>query len=130
MFSPKMQSVEDIETTTTPESPKNSKRKRIAICCCKTEGKTDRFCRVHIGSGICEHDRHRNQCNRFNPDAYTDQHGNRVTSCWTQNKKGLMAIKPSKKVEWETRIETLKQEILHFIDNPSQKTVEVIRLFY
>ena len=62
MFSPKMQSVVDAEATTTPEPPKNSKRKRIATCCCKIEGKTHRFCRVHIGSGICEHDRRKSKC--------------------------------------------------------------------
>jgi hypothetical protein len=67
---------------------------------------------------------------RFNPDAYTDQHGKRVTSCWAMNTKGLMTIKPSKKVEWEARIDTLKQEIQNFIDNPPQKTVETIQLFY
>ena len=66
---------------------------------------------------------------RFNPDAYTDQHGKRVASCWAKNTKGLMTIKPSKKVEWEARIDKLKQEIQNFIDNPPQKIVELSSFF-
>ena len=48
--------------------------------------------------------------------------GKRVTSCWVTNIKGFLTIKPSKKVEWEARIDTLKQEIQRFIDNPLRKT--------
>ena len=67
---------------------------------------------------------------RFNPDAYTDQNGKSVTSCWKRNIWGLVIVKPTKEVEWEARIDKLKQTIQHFIDKPPQKTVETIELFY
>jgi hypothetical protein len=41
-----------------------------------------------------------------------------------------MQITKNKQKEWTERIETLKQQIQYWIDNPSEKTIEIIELFY
>ena len=53
----------------------------------------------------------------FNPDAYRDQNGLRVTSCWSHKKLAVMTIKPFKKDKWEARIDILKDEILDEIQH-------------
>ena len=67
---------------------------------------------------------------RFNPDDYTNQYGILVKSCWKLNKLGVMQITKTKQNEWEERIKTLKQQIQYWIDNPTEKTIEIIELFY
>jgi hypothetical protein len=67
---------------------------------------------------------------RFNPDDYTNQEGVLVKSCWKLNKLGVMQITKTKQKEWEERIEALKQQIQYWIDNPTEKTIEIIELFY
>ena len=67
---------------------------------------------------------------RFNPDAYTNNDGILVKSCWKLNKLGVMTISKTKQKEWEERIETLKQQIQYWIDNTTEKTIEIIELFY
>ena len=67
---------------------------------------------------------------RFNPDKYTDQDGKTVNSCWRTNKQGVMTITSTKKEEWEKRIETLTDTISYWVENMSDKTVEIIELFY
>lgn len=67
---------------------------------------------------------------RFNPDDYTNHDGVLVKSCWKLNKLGVMKIRKTKRKEWEERIEALKQQIQYWVDNPTNKTVEIIQLFY
>ena len=67
---------------------------------------------------------------RFNPDSYTNDEGNKITSCWSYTKQGLMSIKKAKQKEWEERIEVLKNQIQYWIDNSTEKTVEIVELFY
>jgi hypothetical protein len=67
---------------------------------------------------------------RFNPDDYTNKDGIIIKSCWKLNKLGVMQIIKNKQKEWEERIETLKQQIQYWIDNPTEKTIEIIELFY
>ena len=67
---------------------------------------------------------------RFNPDAYTNQDGALIKSCWRLNKLGVMLIIKTKQTEWEERIATLKQQIQYWIDNPTEKTIEIVELFY
>ena len=67
---------------------------------------------------------------RFNPDAYTNQDGLLVKSCWKLNKLGVMQIIKTKQKEWEERIKCLKQQIQYWIDNTTEKTIEIIELFY
>jgi hypothetical protein len=67
---------------------------------------------------------------RFNPDYFFNQEGIIVKSCWKLNKLGVMQITKTKQKEWEERIEALKQQIQYWIDNPTEKTIEIIELFY
>jgi hypothetical protein len=67
---------------------------------------------------------------RFNPDAYMNQDGLLVDSCWKLNKLGVMQITNKKQTEWEERIDTLKHHIQYWIDNPTEKIIEIIELFY
>ena len=67
---------------------------------------------------------------RFNPDAYTNQDGVLIKSCWGLNKLGVMRIIKHKELEWAKRIDVLKQQIQYWIDNPTDKTIEIVELFY
>ena len=67
---------------------------------------------------------------RFNPDDYTNQEGEKIKSCWKLNKLGAIQVMKTKQTEWEERINTLKQQIQYWIENPTEKTVEIIELFY
>ncbi len=66
---------------------------------------------------------------RFNPDDYKIE-DKKITSCWNYNKKGLMSIKYSKQKEWTQRLETLKQTVEHWMNNKTEKTIELVYLFY
>lgn len=65
---------------------------------------------------------------RFNPDDYNNKDGILVKSCWKLNKFGVIQLIKFK--EWEERLESLKSQIQYWIDNPTEKTVEIIELFY
>lgn len=67
---------------------------------------------------------------RFNPDDYTNSDGVVVKSCWKLNKMGIMQIIKTKQKEWENRIEILKHQIQYWIENPNEKTIEIVELFY
>ena len=67
---------------------------------------------------------------RFNPDSYINQDGNKITSCWKTNKLGVIQIMKTKMSEWEERINILYQQIQYWIDNKTNKTIEIIQLFY
>ena len=67
---------------------------------------------------------------RFNPDDYINQVGTLVKSCWKLNKLGVMQITKAKQNEWEERIQALKQQIQYWMDNSTEKTIEIIELFY
>jgi len=67
---------------------------------------------------------------RFNPDAYVNQEGKKVTSCWRINGYGVLDISKSKHDEWLTRIDMLFQQLEYWINNIPHKTVEIVELFY
>jgi hypothetical protein len=66
---------------------------------------------------------------RFNPDDYEDN-GKNITSCWGQNKNGICVIKKIKNDEWNNRLTILENQINYWIQNTTNKTVEIIQLFY
>jgi ferredoxin-like protein FixX len=68
---------------------------------------------------------------RFNPDDYKKE-GTLITSCWSQDKKGICLVKKSKKSEWIQRLNTLEEQINYWIniENTTNKTIETIQLFY
>ena len=65
---------------------------------------------------------------RFNPDNYIDKNGKKIQSCWKINKLGIMCI--TKKEEWVSRINCLLDQIQYWMDNPTEKTIEIIQLYY
>ena len=67
---------------------------------------------------------------RFNPDKYTDDTGKKIISCWGLDGKGIMTVKKCKEKEWIERINVLNNQIQYWVDNPTDKTVETIQLFY
>ena len=67
---------------------------------------------------------------RFNPDSYINQNKLKISSCWRTNKLGVILIMKTRMTEWEERINILNQQIQYWIDNKSNKTIEIIELFY
>ena len=67
---------------------------------------------------------------RFNPDNYVDTEGNKITSCWRLNGYGVLQISKNKRNEWSERLSTLNEQIQYWIDNPTEKIVEIVELFY
>jgi hypothetical protein len=65
---------------------------------------------------------------RFNPDAYINEKGKRVNSPWGLDGHGVSVIK--RMPEWERRLAILKSNIEYWTENRTDKTVEVIELFY
>jgi hypothetical protein len=66
---------------------------------------------------------------RFNPDAYIKD-GKNITSCWKVEGNGIVVIKKSKQKEWKQRIDSLKEQIKYWVNNPLGKMIEIIELFY
>jgi hypothetical protein len=66
---------------------------------------------------------------RFNPDDYTigDE---KITSCWGADGNGICAVKKSKMKEWSERLNALKYWVEYWIENGSDKTVEIVQLYY
>ena len=66
---------------------------------------------------------------RFNPDDYIINN-DKITSCWSINKNGLLTIKKSKIIEWDNRLNNLKECIQYWLFNNTNKIIEIIHLFY
>ena len=67
---------------------------------------------------------------RFNPDDYINDKNEKITSCFITNKQGFYTIKKSKINEWTYRLTVLKNEIEYWLTHKTEKTIEVINLFY
>jgi hypothetical protein len=67
---------------------------------------------------------------RFNPDSYINTKGRLIKSCWKTDKFGILKISKTKKDEWEERLNILNQQIQYWIDNYTEKTLEITELFY
>jgi len=67
---------------------------------------------------------------RFNPDEYTNVDGKAIKSCWKLNKQGVLTILKTKQAEWAERLDTLVRQIQYWVQNISEKTIEIIELFY
>jgi hypothetical protein len=66
---------------------------------------------------------------RFNPDEYTQQDVT-ITSCWGINGNGVCVVKKSKQKEWTSRLNALVDQVKYWIHHSTDKTVEVVHLFY
>lgn len=67
---------------------------------------------------------------RFNPDAYIDSKGSRIKTPWKLNKNGISYIPQDKRLLWTDRINTLKSQINYWLTNNTDKTIEIIQLYY
>ena len=67
---------------------------------------------------------------RFNPDDYTNKEGMKIPSAWTTDKSGILKINKKQEKEWNKRIAILQDTIKYWIENSTDKTVEIIQLFY
>lgn len=67
---------------------------------------------------------------RFNPDEYLDKNGSVIKSCWKLNKQGMICISSSNQNLWMKRLGVLKEQIQYWMDNSSDKMVEIVQLFY
>jgi hypothetical protein len=66
---------------------------------------------------------------RFNPDSYKKNEKN-ITSCWSINGNGICVISKSKKDEWNERLNVLVEQTNYWIHNKTNKTIEIVQLFY
>ncbi len=68
---------------------------------------------------------------RFNPDEY-EKNGEKNTSCWGLNKRGICTVKKIKKNEWNERLSCLENTLSYWInsENITSKTIETINLYY
>jgi hypothetical protein len=67
---------------------------------------------------------------RFNPDSYKNEKGRLIKSCWKPDRFGILKISKSKQNEWEERLDCLKNLIKYWIENPTEKCLEIVELFY
>jgi hypothetical protein len=68
---------------------------------------------------------------RFNPDDYKNNNNERIKSCWSINKtNGILVVSSKDKKHWNMRLESLKLQIEYWINNKTDKMIEIIQLFY
>ncbi len=66
---------------------------------------------------------------RFNPDKYFDQDNKNIPSCFSITKKtGALKVNNNKK--WNERLSNLKTQIDYWNKNETDKTIEIIQLYY
>lgn len=66
---------------------------------------------------------------RFNPDDYKNG-VTMIRSCWNKDNKGICFVKKSKQEEWTHRLHVLGETIKYWLKHRTDKTVEIIHLFY
>jgi len=68
---------------------------------------------------------------RFNPDHYFDINNKKIASCWSYSKiKKHINIDRKQVKEWNIRLNSLKEQITYWLNNKTEKTVEVIQLYF
>jgi hypothetical protein len=67
---------------------------------------------------------------RFNPDGYFNKDSVYIKSPWSKNTLGLTCVPKAKKPLWEDRLQVLKNTIEYWLQNPPEKMIETIQLFY
>ena len=66
---------------------------------------------------------------RFNPDSYKTRENKTIKSCWkTDNRSGIFII--SKKTNWNTRLTVLEETLKYWINNETNKMIEIVQLFF
>jgi hypothetical protein len=91
----------------------------------------DTFCEARRVEQISQDLYHRNIIFiRFNPDSYVDSTDKKIPSCWSTNKLGLLVVSKTQEKNWIERIDTLINQIQFCVDNPTEKKIDTIELFY
>jgi hypothetical protein len=67
---------------------------------------------------------------RFNPDGYINNKNESIKSCWRSNQLGLFIINKTSNKDWTNRLTILENQIQYWINNATNKTLEVVHLFY
>ena len=67
---------------------------------------------------------------RFNPDAYINSKNENIKSCWKSNQSGIFIINKESNKDWINRLKILENQINYWINNETNKTLEVVHLFY
>lgn len=65
---------------------------------------------------------------RFNPDEFIDETKVKQHSCWVSGRDGILRIRTES--VWNQRLKVLCDTIQYWMDNRTDKTLEVIQLFY
>jgi hypothetical protein len=66
---------------------------------------------------------------RFNPDKYLDKNNKNIPSCFSISKEtGLVKINIKK--NWNERLNSLKESVDYWLENETEKTIEIIQLYY
>ena len=67
---------------------------------------------------------------RFNPDRYVDAHGQKHTSCFGVDGRGMVCVGKRKRDEWDDRLACLRNTVSYWMTGRTVKMVEVINLFF
>ena len=67
---------------------------------------------------------------RFNPDGYINNKNENKKSSWRSNQLGIFIINKESNKDWSNRLTVLENQINYWTDNATNKTLEVIHLFY
>jgi len=67
---------------------------------------------------------------RFNPDHYLNHNGLKIKSAWALNKLGIIHLVKTKMDEWTERLSAIKFQVEYWTQNNTNKTVEIIQLYY
>jgi hypothetical protein len=66
---------------------------------------------------------------RFNPDGYKNGM-ERVVTPWKAGEDGIMRIVKKRQAEWDARLISLKTTISEWCSKGTQKTIEIIHMYY
>ena len=67
---------------------------------------------------------------RFNPDAYKTRENKTIKSCWKINNSSGGISRISSQSDWNIRLKVLEETLKYWINNKTDKTIEVVELFY
>jgi hypothetical protein len=67
---------------------------------------------------------------RFNPDSYIDSSGSCYKSCWKTDGNGILRVHKEDSHNWDARLNTLKETIDYWLLHPSDKTINIIELYF
>ena len=65
---------------------------------------------------------------RFNPDKYYNKDGKLCETSWKIDGYGILAVK--NKTEWNERLAVLKNQVEYWINNPTDKMIQIVQLYY